>query len=111
MHVTSIQVLYQGTIRFMEAHFFFHATVEGIEETLALGSLYSLVDGPRRKHTHGALIVCRYGGESTLVVIRAKDILSVVALVPCKQQDGGSPQVYLVEKFGFGVVDTGDIGD
>jgi len=37
VRVTSIQVLYQGTIRFMEAHFFFHATVEGIEETLTLG--------------------------------------------------------------------------
>ena len=95
----------------MEAHFFFRATVEGIVETLSLGSLYSPVDEHRIKRTHGALIVCRYGGESTLVVIRAKDILSAVALVPHKQQDGGNPQVYLVEKFGFGVVDTGDIED
>jgi len=95
----------------MEAHFFFRATVEGIKETLALGSLYSPVDGHCRKRTHGALIVCRYGGGSTLVVIWAKDILLAVALVPRKQQDGGRPQVYLVEKFGFGVVDTGDIED
>ena len=95
----------------MEAQFFFRATVEGVEETLALGSLYSTVDGHRRRRTHGALIVCRYKGERSLVVIPVKSILSAVALVPCREQDGGDRQFYLVEKPGFSIVDISDIAD
>jgi hypothetical protein len=111
--MTSIKVLHQGTIRFVEARFYFRAIVEGIEESLALCSLYSLTDEHHRGRTHGALIVCDYEGERTLVVIRAKSILSVVGMMPFKdpEQDEGGRQFYLVEKFGLGVVDTGDIID
>ena len=95
----------------MEARFFFQVTIGGIEETLAMGSLYSPIDGRRRVRTHGALMVCRYDGERGSIVIPVKSILSVVALVPCPAQDGGNQRVFLVEKFGYGVVDTGDILD
>jgi hypothetical protein len=38
------QVLHQGTVRFVEVKFLFRASVTGIQEALALGSMYSLVD-------------------------------------------------------------------
>ena len=69
------------------------------------------MDECHREYTHGALMVCNYEGESNLVVIRAKSILSVVGMMPFKEQDEGTRQFYLVEKFGLGVVDTGDIVD
>lgn len=92
----------------MEARFYFQAIVEGVAETLAMCSLYSPADGLLREHTHGALIVCDYEGEDSLVVIPVKSILSVVAMVPFGWQGGGSRRFFLVEKFGLGVVDTGD---
>jgi hypothetical protein len=55
--------------------------------------------------------VCNYEDEENLVVIRVKSILSVVGMMPLKEPDEGSRQFYLVEKFGLGVVDTGDIPD
>ena len=106
-----MQVLHQGTIRFVEAKFYFRAVVGGIEETLVMCSLYSPADEYRRDYTHGALIVCNYEGDSNLVVIRVKSILSVIGMMPFKEQDEGTRQFYLVEKFGLGVVDTGDIVD
>jgi len=105
--MTPIQVLHQGTIRFVEAQFYFRAIVNGIEEVLVLCSLYSLVDDLQRRYSNGALIVCSYQGEDQLVVIRAKSILSVVALVPFTQ-GGRIGEFFLAEKFALGVVDTGD---
>ena len=52
--------------------------------------------------------MCNYEGEQNLVVIQAKSILSVIGMMPFKEQDG---KFYLVEKFGLGVVDTGDVID
>ena len=102
-----MQVIYQGTIRFAEAQFYFRAIVDGIEEALVLCSLYSPVDNIQRRYSNGALIVCRYQGEDQLVVIRAKSILSAVALVPFTQ-GGRIGEFFLAEKFALGVVDTGD---
>ena len=93
----------------MEVHFYFQANIEGVKETLALCSLYSLADERHREYTHGALNVCEYGGEDNLVVIRITSILSVVAMVPVREQVEGGRQYFLVEKFALGVIDTGDI--
>ena len=38
--MTSMQVLHQGTIRFVEAKFYFRAVVKGIKETLVMCSLF-----------------------------------------------------------------------
>ena len=103
------QVLHQGTIQFVEVRFFFQATVEGTKATLALGSLYSPANEYHKTRTHGALVVCRYEGEESLVVIRVNSIISVVGMMPFEEQHAGYPQFYLVEKFGLGVVDTGGI--
>jgi hypothetical protein len=102
------QVLHQGTVRFVEVKFLFHASVTGIQEALALGSMYSLVDDGLNAYTHGALNVYKYEGENALVVIKANSIISVVAMVPFREQVEGGRPFFLVEKFALGVLDTGD---
>ena len=91
--------------------FYFQATVEGIKETLVLCSLYSPVNEHHREYSNSALNVCSYEGANQLVVIRAKSILSVVAMVLFRGQDESTHDFFLVEKFALGVVDTGDVVD
>ena len=95
----------------MEVRFYFQATVEGIDETLALCSMYSPADEYFRECSHDALNVCDYGGEDNLVIIQVKSILSVIAMVPFREQAEGGRHFFLVEKFALGVIDTGDIVD
>lgn len=90
-------------------NFFFCGTVAGAQETLALGSMYSVIDDTLNTYTHGALNVFEYG-TSSLVVIKVNTILSVVAMVPF-ERDGRSSRFFLIEKFALGVVDTGDTID
>jgi len=91
----------------VEAQFYFQAVTEGIEEPLALCSLYSLPDENKGEYTHDALNVHSYEGEDDLIVIRVKTILSIVGMMPFKE----TGDFYLTEKFSLGVVDTGDTVD
>jgi len=85
--------------------FFFHTKVAGTLESLALGSLYSLADEHLKVYGHGALNVFKYKGEDRLVVIRANSILSAVAMVPFKRDEGGC-RFFLTEKCALGVIDS-----
>ena len=88
--------------------FFFRATVAGVQETLALGSMYSPVDNELKTRSYGALNVCDHV-ETPYVVIRASSILSVVAMVPFEENTN---RFFLVEKFALGVVHTdGDVDE
>jgi len=89
--------------------FYFQVVLEGVKQTLALCSLYSPANEHIREHSNGALIVCTYEGEGKLVVIQAKSIHSVVAMVPFGDQR--NREFFLVEKFALGVIDTGDTVD
>ena len=82
--------------------------VAGAQETLALSSMYLLVDGNLKKYTNGALNVFDHGGEDSLVIIKVDTILSVVAMVPFEEVER-SGRFFLVEKFSLGVIDTGII--
>ena len=84
------QVLHQGTVRFAEVKFYFRATIAGVQESLALGSMYSPADDSIEEFSHGALNVFKYEGEDSLVIIKATSILSVVAMVPFRHEDGGN---------------------
>ena len=87
--------------------YFFRAIVGGTRETLALCSLYSPADERYLEESNGALFVCRYHGETQLVVIRVKTILSCIAMVPFTQ-GGRLDEFYLVEKPALGVAHTGE---
>ena len=96
----------------MEARFYFRATIAGIQETLALCSLYSPADGRLNQESYGAHNAFDYRGEESLVVIRATAILSVVAMVPFGEPvQGRHTRFSLVERFALGVVDTGFISE
>ena len=62
-----------------------------------------------RKYSSDTLNVCTYTGQRKSVVNQVDFIFSVVAMVPFRQQDGGTQHFLLVEKFVLGVVDTGII--
>jgi len=105
-----LQIIYQDTIRFAEARFYFRATIAGIQETLALCSLFSPGNEQLHRDTHGALNVFEYRGEDSLVVVRVRTILSVVTMAPFGQQVQGHPaRFFLVEKFALDKIDTGVI--
>ena len=88
----------------MEVRFYFQAIVGGNKEAFALCSLYSLPDEHDREYTNGALNVHSCKGEGSLVVIRAKTILSVVGMMPFQE----TGEFYLVERFSLGVIDAVD---
>lgn len=103
----NLQVVYQGRIRIVEARFYFRANVGGIRETLVLCSLYSPPDESFCEETYNALKVFEYYGTDALVVIRATDILSVVAMIPFREGcPGRAPWFFLIEKFALGVSST-----
>jgi hypothetical protein len=87
--------------------FYFTKTSGGETRELALVSLYSPPNQYLLDNSSGALIVCRYQGERTLVVIDVKWILSVVAMVPFRYRvDGLDNYYFMIEKIGLDVVDV-----
>jgi hypothetical protein len=87
--------------------FFFQGNINGETVALALVSIYSPPDTDLLAESYGTLYTCKYQGDNCLEVILAKDILSVVAMVPLPS-DPESPedieegsQYFLVEKPGL----------
>ena len=76
-------------------------------QAFALASLYAPVNEYLLQQSSGALVVCEYRGEGALVVIEAKSIISVVAVVPFRfLLDGRGDQYFMIEQIGLDVVDT-----
>jgi hypothetical protein len=99
--------LYLGEVHVAEVNFYFSKTTGGETQAFALLSLYSPPDEHLLQHSHNTLIVCRYQGEETLVIIDVKSILSVVAMVPFRYAINGLDNYYfMIEKIGLDVVDT-----
>jgi hypothetical protein len=81
---------------------------------VALVSLYSEPDPTLLKISSGTLLVCRYNGENSLVLVDAHTIRSVVAMVPFmeKSSGGGRPRrhtgrFFVVEKPGLSLTELG----
>jgi hypothetical protein len=53
-------------------------------------------------------MVCRYHGDDTLMVVDAKAIVSVVAMVPFPSAHTDSCQFFVIEKTGLDVVELDD---
>lgn len=67
---------------FGEIQFFFRARVNNEEQTLALISVYGPPDDELLEESYDTLWACRYHGEDNFQVVNAKQLLSVVAMVP-----------------------------
>ena len=84
---------------FAEVQYFFRAKLHGNEETLALVSTYSPPEPVLLTESSGALMVCKYRGISSLEVIRVKNIISCIAMVPFKDPHDG--RFFVCEKMGL----------
>lgn len=106
------QILHHGVIRFAEVKFYFTNRFQGETRGFAFVSLYSPANEHLLDYSTGTLVVCRYAGEGSLVVIDANSICSVVAMVPFQYAiDGGGDYYFMIEKIGLDVVDADTSGE
>lgn len=103
----TLQILLDGLIHFAEVYFFFAQTFGDEVQSFALVSIYSPPNEYLLETTHSTLVVCKYEGNTGLLVIDVKAILSVVAMIPFPCNiDGHGNQYFMVEKMGLGVAGT-----
>ena len=99
--------MYEDAIRFAEIRFFFLKSFGTTSEGLAVVSLYAQPDDYLLRSTHETLCVCRHQGDTDIVIINVKSILSVVAMVPFPFVVGGrSDQYFMIERIGLDIVET-----
>jgi hypothetical protein len=102
-----LQILLHGAVHFAEVKFYFSKRVGADLQAFAMASLYSPPNEYLLQKSFGTLAVCEYRGEEALVIIEAKSILSVVAMVPFGfLLDGRSNQYFMIEQTGLDVVDV-----
>ena len=109
-----LQVLHEDKERFGEVHFFYRINTEGDQWLpVALVSLYSTPDPHLLKISSDTLLVCRYHGDASLVLVEAQSIKSVVAMVPFMEKAGGGKprrhegRFFVVEKPGLSLAELG----
>ena len=80
---------------------------------VALVSLYSAPDPDLLEISSDTLLVCKYHGDASLVLVEAQSIKSVVVMVPFMEKpEGGSSRChkgrfFVVEKPGLSLVELG----
>jgi len=100
------QILHNDVIHFAEVRFCFIGTSGEETQAFALVSLYSPPNEYLLQRSHTTLAVCLYRDEAALMVIDAKSITSVVAMVPFPYTiDGCSNQYFMIEHVGLDVVE------
>lgn len=77
--------------------------------TLVLLSLYSPPDKTLYRKSHETLWSCTYRGDAGFVVFDAKEITSVVAMVPLDNEETG--RYFVTEKLGLEVAFMGGMED
>ncbi|KAI0349119.1 hypothetical protein OH77DRAFT_1507564 [Trametes cingulata] len=105
--------------RFAEVRYFLEGTAAGDLFTLAMLSLFSPPDNTLLRESFGVLWACDYGGANSRLVVDAKSIVAVVAMVPLpltgtEARDGQTAARYgsrffLVEKPGLDIAFLGGI--
>ena len=95
-----------GQRQFAEVHYYFQMHVQNQTKTLALVTKYSDPDAEIVRESFGTLWVFKKQrrGEETLMVIEAKKIVAVVAIVPLPGSDN---LWFLAEKPGLNVSEIG----
>ena len=108
------QVVYRNEERFGEVYFFYRISIgQNQWRPVALISLYSTPDPALLKVSSDTLLVCRYHGDESLILVDAQAIKSVVAMVPFMEKSvGGQPRrrngrFFVVEKPGLSLAEMG----
>lgn len=115
----ALQVIYNNEERFGEVYYFYRISLEGdLWQPVALISLYSTPDPDILETTSDILLVCRYQGDASLVLVEATAIKSLIAMVPfLEKAEGGRPRrhkgrFYLGEMPGLTLAELGmEVGD
>jgi len=95
-----VKIQDEGMQKIAEVQYFFQAEVQHVTKTFALVSLYSSPNESLLRKSSGALTVCKYKGPSSLKVIPASSIMSVVGMVPFPAGEDDQ-EFFLVEKLGL----------
>ncbi|EMD33759.1 hypothetical protein CERSUDRAFT_67897 [Gelatoporia subvermispora B] len=114
----NVKVNLNGNVHFAEVQYFFLARIGTTKRALALVSLYSPPDVNLLQISHHTVYSCEYRGQDSLAVIEAKDISSVVAVVPespTALAHSGRPNAhsrcFVAEKLGLEVADLSGLGE
>lgn len=109
-----LQVIHEGKERFGEVYFFYRIGVgEDRWMPVALISLYSAPDPALLELSSDTLLVCKYHGDASLVLVKAQTIKSVIAMIPFMEKpEGGRPRrhegrFFVVEKPGLSLTELG----
>ncbi|KAJ7092934.1 hypothetical protein B0H15DRAFT_777192 [Mycena belliarum] len=92
-----------GSILFAEVQFFFQATIDDTEQTLALVSVYSAPDADLLRESYNTVMQCEYFGEDNLEVIKITQIQAGVGMVPI----GDEGTYFVAEKLGLDIATMG----
>ena len=98
-----------GKNEFAEVQYFFKMRTTAGDKGYAMVSIYSPPDAYLLKESYGAVYSCWYRGDADLRVIEAKNILSVVAMVPHPASQAHilpnmENRVFVMEKLGLDVM-------
>ena len=92
--------------------FYFRHKHAGIEHTYALVSVWSEPDPQLLEESSQAVYACAYHGQDNLLVIDAKTIFAVVAMVPMRPANGDhSALFFLVDKPGLDTLASVDVNN
>ncbi|KAF8874896.1 hypothetical protein BD779DRAFT_1450538, partial [Infundibulicybe gibba] len=118
-----LQVIFQNRTQFMDIQYFFRLSFGDTVHTLALASMFSPPNLQLLQASFQVVYECHHQGDQALVVFDAKEIQSVVAMVPSFQisPDGQitrpETKYFMIEKPGLdiatalGIVEDGEDGD
>lgn len=107
-----LQILHQDATYIGEVRYYFIRIIGGELQAFALISLYSPPNEYLLTSTQSTLAVSRYCGERALMVIDAKSILSVVAMIPFPfLVDGHGEQFFMVEQIGLDVLEVDELDE
>ena len=115
--VEFLQIMLSNQIEFAEVQYFFNASVNNARRTLALVSLYSRPDEDFFRRSNWTTVwSVTEGGPSSLQVIEAKSILSVVSVIPHNRHvnaDHSDKRFFVWEQMGLDMAllsCPGDVG-
>jgi hypothetical protein len=97
---------------FGEVLFYFHVNIDDTTDTLAMISLFGPPDLTLLAASSHTLWSCKNQGDAGLIIVHAKDIISVVAMIPHQPIIAGQPvedRFYVVEKPGLDVANMSGV--
>ena len=100
--ICDIQFCVAGQVGQGEVAYYLSYIVNGKRMVMAMVRPYTLPEPSMLEKSHGVVQMCLRGQDSDMVVLDAKDISSVVAMVPLTLMD--VPWFFVVERMGSDIM-------